>query len=118
MTLASIALYPIIFAAAVIFFARIKKLFLSTDEAEGEMTAVLQENLTGIRVVRAFARQDFEREKFARRNERFRDLNHRLLKLLGAYWGFSDLLCFTQIGIVLMAGALWPTTGRPTTVMS
>ena len=43
-----------------IFFSRVKDVFLLTDESEGAMTATLQENLTGIRVVRAFARQDHE----------------------------------------------------------
>jgi ATP-binding cassette subfamily B protein len=62
MTLISVALFPLILAFAIAFFRRIQRLFLLTDEAEGRMTAVLQENLTGIRVVRAFARQDFEKE--------------------------------------------------------
>ncbi len=43
-------------------------MFEVTDEAEAEMTAVLQENLTGIRVVRAFARQEYEIAKFAEKN--------------------------------------------------
>jgi ATP-binding cassette subfamily B protein len=69
------------------------------------MTAALQENLTGIRVVRAFSRQPEERLRFAGFNATFRDHNRRLIDLMGVYWSTSDLLCLTQLGIVLFAGA-------------
>lgn len=111
MAVASTVLFPIIIAFAVIFFRKVKALFLETDEAEAEMTAVLQENLTGIRVVRAFARQDFECEKFAAKNECFRDKNYRLIRLLAAYWGTSDFFCVGQIGVALMFGAWLRTDG-------
>lgn len=75
------------------------------------MTATLQENLTGIRVVRAFARQQFEIEKFGARNARFRDLNHRLMRIMGVYWASQDFLCFSQIGLVLGFGAYGIATG-------
>ena len=75
------------------------------------MTTMLQENLTGIRVVRAFARQGFEKEKFGEKNADFRDLNNRLIKLLGVYYGLSDLICLSQIGILLIVGALWVLEG-------
>jgi ATP-binding cassette subfamily B protein len=55
----ALMLIPLIAVFAYVFFARLKAIFLTTDEAEAEMTAVLQENLTGIRVVRAFARQGY-----------------------------------------------------------
>lgn len=114
MTLVSVVLFPVIIAFAVVFFRRIQQLFLATDEAEGEMTAVLQENLTGIRVVRAFARQDYECAKFADANGRFRDRNHRLIRLLGVYWSASDFLCFAQMGLTLGFGAWWLLQGRLT----
>lgn len=64
LALISIIVLPIIFTAAVVFFSRIQKAFLLADEAEGRLTTVLQENLTGIRVVRAFGRQAFEIDKY------------------------------------------------------
>jgi ATP-binding cassette, subfamily B, bacterial len=114
MTAVSLGLFPFIIAFTVIFFRKIKARFLEMDEAEGAMTTVLQENLTGIRVVRAFARQEFERTRFAEMNERFRDRSRRLIDLLGVYWPISDLLCFAQIGLVLFFGAHWTATGRLT----
>ncbi len=74
----------------------------------------MQENLTGIRVVRAFARQDYEIEKFAARNAAFRDHNQRLIQLMGLYWSTSDLLALTQVGIVLFVGAGYVMTGTMT----
>jgi len=107
MTLVSLSVFPLIVCFALAFFRRVKKLFLSMDEAEAAMTTVLQENLTGIRVVRAFARQDFESRKFAARNAAFRDRTHRLIRLLGVYWSSSDFLCFTQQGATLIVGGWW-----------
>lgn len=101
----SLLLMPLIFTFAVLFFRRVKQVFTVTDEAEAAMTAALQENLTGIRVVRAFSRQPEERLRFAGFNATFRDHNRRLIDLMGVYWSTSDLLCLTQLGIVLFAGA-------------
>src|SRR5688500_11885080 len=68
LALVAFALLPVIVLFAVIFFTRMQDSFKKMDEAEGAMTTALQENLTGIRVVRAFARQDFDRDKFRARN--------------------------------------------------
>ena len=101
----SLLLMPLVFTFAVLFFRRVKQVFTVTDEAEAAMTAALQENLTGIRVVRAFSRQPEERLRFAGFNATFRDHNRRLIDLMGVYWAISDLLCLSQLGIVLFAGA-------------
>ena len=100
----SICLMPFLAVGGYIFFTRVKEVFQATDEAEAEMTATLQENLTGIRVVRAFARQAYEIERFGIRNASFRNHNYRLIRLMGWYWGISDFFAMLQIGIVLMAG--------------
>ena len=103
----SLATMPLLLLFAIIFFQKVKTLFLEVDESEARMTTVLQENLTGIRVVRAFARQDYEMDKFAERNREFRDQNTRLIKLLGIYYGLSDLICLGQICLLLIVGASW-----------
>lgn len=105
MTLVSLLLVPFVITYALYFFGKIKVIFQKVDEAEGELTTVVQENLTGIRVVRAFARQDFENQKFETKNQKYRDLNYQLIQLLARFWSNSDLLCFGQIGIVLMGGS-------------
>jgi len=111
LTLVAIALFLPILCFAVYFFRRVRALFLRMDEAEGRMTTVLQENLTGIRVVRAFARQEYERAKFAGKNDEFRDRNYKLIELMGVYWSVSDVLCLSQVGLVLFAGTWWMVQG-------
>ena len=111
MTLISMLVVPIIFAFAIVFFMRVKKAFKASDEAEGRLSTVLQENLTGVRVVRAFARQDYEMDKFDAKNAEYRDLTYNLIKLLAGYWSTSDLLCMFQIGTILVFGSYWASIG-------
>jgi len=110
----ALCLLPILAVGAYAFFSGVKTLFQQTDEAEAAMTATLQENLTGIRVVRAFARQAYESEKFAARNAEFRNRNHRLIRLMSLYWSASDLVAMSQIGLVLFAGAYFIMAGSLT----
>lgn len=102
----ALALMPVIIAFALIFFRKVKQQFEAADIAEAELTGVLQENLTGVRVVRAFARQAHEIERFGARNATFRDRSAQLARLMGVYWGTSDFVCVTQYGLVLLFGAL------------
>jgi ATP-binding cassette subfamily B protein len=111
MAFLSLASMPVLFIFAILFFLKVKVLFKSVDEAEAELTTVLQENLTGIRVVRAFAQQQTESDKFAVRNADFRDKNMHLMQLLGLYFSLSDLICMTQLGALLIVGANWVQTG-------
>ncbi len=111
MTLISTAVIPIIFSFAFIFFIKVRRAFQISDEAEGRLSTVLQENLTGVRVVRAFARQTFEIDKFDNINCEFRDLTYRLIWLLAWYWSISDFICLIQIGAVLVLGAYWASKG-------
>lgn len=112
MTLVSVVILPPIVAFAVVFFRRVRSSFLLVDEAEAELTSAVQENLTGIRVVRAFARQEHEKERFAVCNARHRDLDYRVYKLMSTYWSSSDVLCMGQLALVLASGGYWLATGR------
>jgi len=104
MTVLTLAVVPVIVFFAVRFFRKVRHLFEQVDRAEGRLTTVLQENLTGIRIVRAFARQKFEIDKFLERNGEFRDLEYRLFNALSNYWALSDFLVLMQMGLVLIAG--------------
>ena len=98
-------LIPVLLFGAYFFFKAITHLFQITDESEGALTAVIQENLTGIRVVRAFARNEYEEQRFLEKNGAFRDNYLRLNKSVALYWGVGDLIAMSQIGIVLFVGA-------------
>ncbi len=101
----AIALLPVIVLFAIFFFAKVAGTFKRMDEAEGALTTSIQENLTGIRVVRAFARQPFELEKFRTKNEDHRKKHWTLFQVMAVYWASSDFLCFSQLTLTLLVGA-------------
>ena len=104
MTLVAMASIPVIFVFAFVFFSKIRKAFKECDEKEGQLSTVLQENLSGVRVVRAFGRQRYEMDKYMEKNGEFRKLVQRVIHLLACYWSLSDLVCMTQIGVVMICG--------------
>jgi ATP-binding cassette subfamily B protein len=110
----SLCMMPFLITGAYIFFSKVKQAFQVTDESEGAMTATLQENLTGIRVVRAFARQSHEIERFGAKNADFRNKNYRLIQLMSYYWSVSDFFAMSQLGIVLLAGGYFALQGSLT----
>ncbi len=95
---------PIIFVFAYVFFVRMQKIFKQSDEAEGVLSNTIQENLAGVRVVKAFNREVYEAEKFDVKNKEYKNLTYRLIELLGVYWGSSDFICLTQILVVVLLG--------------
>lgn len=111
MALVSMLVVPIIFVFAYVFFSKVQIAFQASDEAEAKMSTVLQENLTGIRVVKAFARQSYEIDKFNHKNIEYKNLTYKLIRLLAWYWACSDVLCMTQIAAVLIIGSLWASKG-------
>jgi ATP-binding cassette subfamily B protein len=114
MSLVALASVPVLLGFAFIFFLKVKAAFQLSDEAEGQLSTVLQENLTGARVVRAFTRQEFEKEKFEKKNSQFRDLTYRLIILLAGYWSVSDFLVMAQVGALLVCGTWWAANGSLT----
>ena len=112
MTVIAMVIVPIIFIFSYVFFYKIKSSFEKADSQEGVLTSVLQENLSGVRVVKAFGRQNFEIEKYDKENMKYRDLNFKLVKLLSTYWSTSDILCMTQIGLVLVSGIYFAVNGE------
>ncbi len=106
MTLISLAFLPLLTASSFVYFRYVRKYFTSSDEAEGALSTMLQENLTGMRVVRAFGQQKSEIDKFTRLNASYRDKTFRLIQLLGYYWGMSDSVGYMQIALSLCMGVL------------
>ncbi len=110
-TLVAIILIPIVFVITIRFFINMMKVFMQTDEAEGAMSAALQENLTGVRVVKAFGAQRFEMEKFDEKNSRFKNLCMKIVKLMANFWGGTDFICMLQHALVIAIGTYWAAKG-------
>lgn len=107
MTIISMVVVPVIFIFSLVFFNRVHHYFKTADEQEGALTTVLRENLTGVRVVKAFGRENYEIGKYEVENEKYRKSINKIIKLMSSYWGISDFLCTIQIGLVLISGIIF-----------
>ena len=107
MALLSMALMPLLTASSFFYFNKVRHYFTDSDEAEGRLSETLHENLTGMRVVRAFGQQSAEIDRFTKVNADFRDRTFRLVRLLGLYWGGSDSVGYIQIALSLCAGIVF-----------
>ena len=114
LALVALAFFPVTGVASWIFYGKISSRFRVADEAEGELTTCAQENLTGVRVVRAFGRERFEIDRFAQKNDRFSQLWVELGRVLSVYWASGVLLVCLQIMAVIVAGAAAAVNGEIT----
>ncbi len=112
LALVSLAFVPLVALSSGLFYGRIASRFKVADEAEGELTTMVQENLTGVRVVRAFGRESFELGKFNEKNDRFSELWIRLGRVLAVYWASGTLLTCLQVMVVLILGVVEAVNGE------
>ena len=111
LALLSIIAVPIILATSILFFRKIATAYEAYQEQDAMLTTALQENLSGMRVVKAFARQDYERDKFEAVNwGKFRR-GRQLLLMHSLYWPSSDVICGLQMLGGLLIGALMTLSG-------
>lgn len=110
----SIGIIPIILVVSIFFFKRVSKAYESYQEQEAVLSTALQENLSGVRVVKAFARQNYEIYKFEQINwEKFKR-GRKLNKLHSYFWPISDIFCAAQMLLGLYIGALMAIRGEIT----
>ena len=105
---------PIVMLYSGIYYRRISRQFRDADEAEGDLTVAVQENLTGVRVVRAFGRERYEVDRFDEKNNTFANKWINLGYTLGAYWGLGDLVTGLQVLSVIVFGSLLAVRGSIT----
>ena len=112
LTLWSVILMPFLALASFIYFKAVKNSFTQADEAEGRLSAAIQENLTGVRVVRAFGQQKREFESFTEKNADYKKKNLHVIYLMAYFWSSSDAFGYLQIMLSLCLGALYAIKGR------
>lgn len=105
---------PAIVAVSVYFFSRVSKAYEAYQEQEATLSSRLQENLTGVRVVKAFARQGYESYKFDQENWRKFRLGKSLLSIHSLFWPISDIICGAQLLTSYLIGALMALNGEIT----
>ena len=104
MSLISMVTLPILAVLSFVYFRFVRKYFTEADEAEGALSTAIQENLTGVRVVRAFGQQRAEYDKFTKLNTDYRQKNIFLNRLMAYYWSGSDAIGYVQIALSLVFG--------------
>ena len=114
LALISVVIIPFIVIMSYFFFKRISKAYEAYQEQEATVSTTLQENLSGVRVVKAFARQDYERDKFEGDSRERLLRGKRLITLHSLYWPASDILAGLQMIGGFLVGALMTINGTIT----
>ena len=111
LTLIALSPVPVIVAYSFFFYRKIGAAFLDCDENEGVLSAMAQENLAGVRVVRAFGRERHERDRFEEQNRYYTGLWMKLAKPMATFWSVGDILSGTQILLTVCFGAAFCVRG-------
>lgn len=111
LTLIAMIPLPIILVYSMLFHRKIGAGFEKCDENEGKLSAIVQENLTGVRVVRAFGREKYEKDKFEEHNNYYTNLWVHLAKVMSRFWSTSDILSGIQIMMLVVLGAVFCING-------
>ena len=114
LTLIAIAPMPVIVWYSMHFHKTVRSEFQVCDENEGKLSAMVQENLTGVRVVRAFGREKSELDRFDAHNKYYTSLWVKVAYSLSRFWSLSDALVGLQILAIVAAGAAMCVRGSMT----
>ncbi len=109
------AFIPLIVGYSFIFHLRVRKRFKKCDEEEGVLSTIAQENFTGVRVVRAFGRERYERDRFETQNTYYTGLWTKTMRLLATFWTTADCLASVQGLSIVVAGTVFCVNGSLTT---
>ena len=96
---------PVVILYSFHFHKKVHDGFEKCDENEGKLSAMAQENLTGVRVVRAFGQERSEIDKFEKQNNHYTSLWEQMGKTLSRFWSTSDILSGIQVMLVVIFGA-------------
>ena len=111
LALLSIVVVPLVVLTSAFFFRRVSKAYEHFQEQDAVLSTTLQENLTGVRVVKAFARQEYERNKFEKDNWEKYLRGRRLTMMHSLFWPASDILCGFQMLAGYFIGAIMAING-------
>ena len=114
LTVPAAVFVPVIFLYSLFFHRGIGRTFLTADEEEGKLSSIAQENLTGVRVVRAFGRERYEEKRFARQNTVYTGAYKKLGMLISIFWSVGDFISGLQVMIIVALGAVMTVRGELT----
>lgn len=102
LTLVSLVIVPVAFTSSFIFCRYVQRKYEKIEESEAKLMTIMQENIAGVRVVKAFANEKHELDRFAVQNKDYADQNLRLNKVSSVYWGFSDATTMVQYMLTMV----------------
>ena len=111
LSLASIALLPILFVGTFIFDRKVVKTFDEFEKSEARLTSIVQENLSSYKVVRAFFKQKHEIEKFEDANMDLAMKDYKIMEYFAFFWSIAEFICFLQIALTAIFGVLMHRSG-------
>lgn len=114
LALISAAFIPPIIGGSLFVHTRARKRFKKCDEEEGVLSTIAQENFTGVRVVRAFGKEKYERDKFEKQNVYYTDLWTKVGKFLTALWSYNNFAFMAQSMVILSVGSVYCVNGSLT----
>ncbi len=102
LALATFAILPFMFASSIFFSRRARRAFRQTRKTIGSVSADLEENISGVRVAQAFAREEQNMERFDELNRANRDANVNAQGIVAAFSPTLDVL--STIGLAIVIG--------------
>lgn len=111
LTLIALIPTPVVLIYSFRFHKKVHDGFMDCDENEGKLSAMAQENLTGVRVVRAFGQERSEIDKFKKQNDHYTLLWEKMAKIMSRFWSTSDVLSGIQVMLVVIFGAVFCVNG-------
>ena len=114
LSLVALVMLPVVIGYSLHFYSRIRDGFTDCDENEGVLSTIAQENLTGVRVVKAFGRENYERERFEKQNVYYTGLWVDVLKDMSVFWSVGDLTSCLQVMLVIVFGTVLCVRGEMT----
>ncbi len=107
----SLVIAPVLLTSAAFYFNKVEKMFNKIEKNEAIMTTHVQENVSGARVVKAFANEAYEVKKFKNLNRNFTDSDFNLVKKMAIFWSSTDFISFAQFFIIALIGIIYASRG-------
>ncbi len=114
LTLLLVIVTPMLMLITKLYSSRVRPRFIAMRDRLSEMNTAAQENIAGNRVVKAFAREEYEKEQFDRRNQAFMESNLSINKLWLSFFPFIELLANAMMLITVFVGGLFIISGEIT----
>lgn len=105
---------PIILGYSLFFHKKLADTFMVADTEEGNLSSIAQENFTGVRVVRAFGRERYERKRFEKQNDIYTKAYMKLSVIMSAFWSVGDGISGLQVFMIVILGTIFALKGQIT----